>query len=399
MSGSWHTAVRREYAGLDARFELPVRPLGGARVVGLGLAAFSGLFVWSPARDLWRTLRSWAETGSLGEQGGLGLFHIPFVLVGVIPLVLGLLVLFGRCRVEWKEGRLRSAEVLGPFWWTRRLPRQPLRRLAVVAAPSGEGQAPPRGLRGLAGLFAEYEGGARKIVALAYPRDWLLALARELEALAGARGLVGAPVEVELVERWTPEDEAETDVSEQPGDSQVRLEEWSSGLRLTVPPAGLWRGSKGLFFFALVWCAFMTVFTVGVAVGSFDGEGPAWVPVVFISVFWAFGLGLLAVAVNMGRRTAVITVEGGRLLVEVRGLFGGTRREWDAGELLAVRADSGFEVNDRPVLELQVHPAEGKRWGMLAGRDDDELRWMATRLREALGLPGRVGRHARPERR
>jgi len=44
-------------------------------------------------------------------------------------------------------------------------------------------------------------------------------------------------------------------------------------------------------------------------------------------------------------------------------------------------------VNNRPVIELQVHPRVGKKVGLLAGRDETELRWMATQLRRALKVP------------
>jgi hypothetical protein len=224
-------------------------------------------------------------------------------------------------------------------------------------------------------------------VALGYPKAWLLALAQELEALAGASGLSDSPVKVELVEHWSPGPEDAEDVTDQPAGSHVRLEEWSSGLRLTVPPAGLWRGSRGMFLIALVWCLLLAVFTAGVWTGDFEVD-PPWLPFLILAVFWAFGLGMLAVAVNMGRRTATLEVESGKLRLEARGLFGVTRREWHAGELSAVRADaSGIEVNDRPVLELQVHPLEGAKWGGLAGRDAKELRWIATHLRRALDLP------------
>jgi len=388
MNGNWHTEVRREYAGLDARFELPIRPLGGARIVGLALVGFGVFFAWSPAQGVWQTVRALLD-GAPGETDAfLGLFQVPFLLAGGIPLVLGLLVLFGRCRVEWRDGRLRSAELLGPFWWTRRLPRRPLRGLRVMAGPSGNDADGPRGLGRLAGLFAEFEGGPRRIVALGYPREWLLTLARELETLAGARGFAGAPVKVELVEQASPDEEDDADLTEQPPGSRVRLEEWSSGVRLTVPPAGLWRGSKGLFFFALVWCGFVAVFTAGAAIGGFEWDGKPWMPILVMAGFWAVGLGMLAVAVHLGRRTAVIGVEDGRLHVETRGLFGARRQDWNPGELSAVRADaSGMEVNDRPVLELQIHPVGGKKRGLLAGRDEDELRWMATTLRRALKLP------------
>ena len=56
--------------------------------------------------------------------------------------------------------------------------------------------------------------------------------------------------------------------------------------------------------------------------------------------------------------------------------------------LSAIRADaSGMEVNDVPVIELQVHPAAGRKAGFFAGRDSEELRWMATELRRALNVP------------
>ena len=43
-------------------------------------------------------------------------------------------------------------------------------------------------------------------------------------------------------------------------------------------------------------------------------------------------------------------------------------------------------VNDRPVPELQVHPRDGKKFGMLAGRDTAELEWLATVLCRSLRL-------------
>ena len=63
---------------------------------------------------------------------------------------------------------------------------------------------------------------------------------------------------------------------------------------------------------------------------------------------------------------------------------------WSRGEIAAIRADaSGMEVNDRPVIELQIHPVSGKKFGVLAGRNEEELRWMATELRRALNVPAR----------
>jgi hypothetical protein len=44
-------------------------------------------------------------------------------------------------------------------------------------------------------------------------------------------------------------------------------------------------------------------------------------------------------------------------------------------------------VNDVPIIELQIHPVSGKKAGFFAGRDEQELLWMATELRRALQLP------------
>ena len=56
--GDWHTAVRREYAGLDARFELPIRPLGRARIIGVALVGFGVFLIRSPAHDVWQMVKA-----------------------------------------------------------------------------------------------------------------------------------------------------------------------------------------------------------------------------------------------------------------------------------------------------------------------------------------------------
>jgi hypothetical protein len=101
---------------------------------------------------------------------------------------------------------------------------------------------------------------------------------------------------------------------------------------------------------------------------------------------------MIVSAVNMARRRATLQIESGSLSVTQTGLFGTKQREWRRGDIAAVRADaSGMEVNNRPVIELQIHPVTGRKTGFFAGRDTDELRWIATELRKALGVPAKVG--------
>jgi len=60
------------------------------------------------------------------------------------------------------------------------------------------------------------------------------------------------------------------------------------------------------------------------------------------------------------------------------------RRREDIADIRA--GPSGISVNERPVRERQVHPRSGKKVSLLTGRDEAELRWMATHLRRALGI-------------
>src|SRR5262249_45988138 len=155
------------------------------------------------------------------------------------------------------------------------------------------------------------------------------------------------------------------------------------GVTLLVPPAGLWRGSKGLFLFSLIWCGFMAVFDGLLLAFAEKREfvGPV-VMVLFSLLFWAIRVGMLLGAVQMARGGAVLGVVGDGLLILQTGPFGTKRHEWNRDALADVRTGpSGMAVDHVPVLELQVHPRQGKPVGLLGGRDDAELQWLATLLR------------------
>jgi hypothetical protein len=155
----------------------------------------------------------------------------------------------------------------------------------------------------------------------------------------------------------------------------------------------LWKGSSGLFVFSLVWNGFMTLFTsfVGLALwqGKVNGlDGADWVFVVFLVVFWLVGILMLLGALNMGRRQAALAVAGGQLLVIQTGLFGKKQQEWAAGDVKDITAGpSGMEMNEVPILELQIRDQSGKKLGLLAGRSDAELRWLAWELTQATTGP------------
>lgn len=336
---------------------------------------------------VWEAIQKWHQENPNDTKLLFNLFEIPFALAAFIPIGIGLLVLFGRCRVEWKEDKLRAAEVIGPFWWSRRMPQKPIRKLAVGAASSDDGHSPPKQLERFSALSIEFEDGSKKLLAIGYPKDWLLEVANELKTYIGTNTFSAGAKPVEVVDQLPLDENAEA-MMQQPPASQVQVEELLNGIRLTVPPAGLWHGSKGMFVFALIWCAFITFFTVMMFKSGPNGD--YLIPLIIMALFWVVGIGMLAVAINLGKRTAVLTAEGGRLRIETKSLFGVKQKEWSPSEIAAIRADnSGMEVNDRPVLNLQIHPRIGKKTGFLTGRDEAELRWIATRLRHALNVPAR----------
>ncbi len=243
-------------------------------------------------------------------------------------------------------------------------------------------------LANLGALTAEFEEGKPRLVVLGYPRDWLQALAEDLSTRLGASVSTAAAPKVERVDgQANPPQFA--DVTEKPATSQVRTEPRPNGLLLVVPPAGLRKGSKGLFAFAIIWCLFMAVFTgLMVFANGNKSKGPPWFIWIFVGGFWLIGVSLLAGAINMGRRRAMLLVEDGELRVAQDDLFGAKRRTWCREEIAAIRADaSGMAVNHVPIIELQIHPVSGRKAGFFAGRDERELRWMATELRRALQLP------------
>jgi len=142
-----------------------------------------------------------------------------------------------------------------------------------------------------------------------------------------------------------------------------------------VPPAGLRKGSKGLFGFGIVWCLIVAAITL--AIGSANAKNVRGNPVVgwtLMGVFWLVGLGLLTGAINMARRRAMLLVENGQLQVAQIGIFGAKKWDWNRENIGAIRANaSGMEINNVPVIELQIQPVNGKKVGFFAGRDQQGL--------------------------
>lgn len=384
-----------ESMGNDVSYILPVRPLGRLLWFGLVPVVFSIVWMWIPGHSLVEFLQRLVAGHHDAGEWLFVAFLLPTTLAGLLPLFMGLMVVAGRCRVDWRDQRLSVLDYAGPIRWRRRMPRKAIRKLVVKTGGARVNDRPVTGwpLAELGALQVEFDEGKPRQLIVGYPRELLQRLAADLSMHVGASTSAEAMPQVEVTDLNLDRPEF-ADVAEPPLGSRVTIQRRVNGIGIEVPPAGLWKGSKGLLFFGIFWCLFMALVT-GLSVfgtgNSFGGPSlDFWL---FIPVFWLIGLGLLAGAVNMGRRRATLSVAGGTLVVETHGVFGIKRREWHRNELSSIRADrSGMEVNKVPVIELQVHPVRGKKTGLLAGRPDEELRWMATELRRAMDLPA-----ARPQ--
>ena len=382
--------------GENVRYRLPSqRPLG-MRVAGVGMAAFGALFGGFAGFWIGLVLHLLqAADHPLTTAGKLfPLFGVPFLLAGLGMVARGLFLAAGHSEVEIARGRLRAVEAIGPLRWPRSRPLARVQQLSIGTwrrTHSHSTDATGLG-EGWQAIRASGEGLRPLWLAAGYPREWLIALAIDLQNRMSAAGVrVGPSVASPPVAVVEEGDERHTlgEPTDQPCDSGVIKEANGEVLRLTLPPRGVWRAAKSLLIFGIFWCSFMLLFSVGSGFGrKFEAGSSVWLIVAFLALFWAIGLALILVAVNMGRRRAMLLASPRELRIAQTGLFGAKRFLWRADAIKMVQVGpSGMEVNGVPVLDLRIQPVEGKAKGFFAGRDEAELRWIAAEVRRALQLP------------
>jgi hypothetical protein len=359
------------------------------------------------------------------------------------PLWYGLALLVGHTEIELRARTLFAGNRVG---WLRRGQQWPLYRLnriqvfdvlpeatsanqlraAMSVAPDNSKSAIARHLHLLTAVL---DNGQRVVLALAYPKPLLESVAQELsEQIAHARKQLSEEANAGVTRRAPPHPElalaaqrafgpppteeagaietgpaigipeliaeakearrkrAEPDVFDQPPESRAQVD-WfdDGGITFRIPPAGVWKGSAGAFPFGVLFAAVTAGFTLLFAgAGIAQGQG-VWGALGIMSLFWIASAALLVVGYVMGTRESAVAVVGDKVMVMQTGLRQAKRREWPRSEVKTARVGpSGTEVNDKPIPELQLHGAQGKLFGMLAGHDVRELQWIATLIRQAL---------------
>ena len=286
----------------------------------------------------------------------------------------------------------------------------------------------------LAVLSVKTRQGTTHAVCVGYPRDWLGALATELDHLCRvltgrasspspsafevmhalgekiqvARGGLAAFKDdpnagtcrqlgealralyekVQTVSDGTSVDAFQED-PDQPPSSKVIYQVRDNGVALLVPPGGY-----GFFFLlGCGLCAFAAVPTLASLLTGFRATDGSYWPVVIVVILWAAALAVFLPAFHNARSQVELTVVGDELEMLQSSPLRTRRCSWNRADLADVRCgDNGWvsggedDSTMTPVVQLHILPKGEKKVGLLTGRDAAEVRWIAAVLRRALHL-------------
>ena len=383
------------------RFVLPRRGVPHQVKIGLGISLFCLLAI---ATLFFFTRVFWLLPARVLIETGVARPGLAFLLAPLIPSLLiakgvraGLLIGFGHTEVEITNEELVSIDRWGFLRSRRSIRVGEVKRLIVklnVMAKSGEFETKP--WRDMKNLLAEREheniNKVRVALAMGYPPSTIDAIAAQITERTSVPAVELDPDSDSLMDLMRGEEEKpETIVGllPKPKKSNAEFRKNADGFTITLGPRGFWKGTKGFGSFALMWCGFVTIMTVffGVAIIRGNSSGTDWIFLLFLGVFWIIGGSMLFFALRSGRRRAVIDVVEGALLV-TRQSIGRPRSDmWALSDIERVEvANSGTEINNVPVKELQVFPIDGKKVGLLSERPNSELRWIASLIRSR--MPG-----------
>jgi len=403
--------IQRVADGATVRYVLPVRQLGPARLLGfLPLAfglAFGGFALF------------WMLTAA-GINGLIGAFHparllfaafgLPFLWGGFTIVRYGLLILLpSQARITVTRRHIVARDSAGIVWWTRRVRRDRVESLYVsgasdVASLTGTRPSPlasfARGYTGM--LLIMRTGGKRVPAVVAYPQPWLpplaTALSGDLEIIDPAATLQVNPTPTRrappVIEDHDPRDAETTEVPPQPADSKIQMVQTADTLTVVIPPAGIRGSLRGVMAFAIVWLAFCT-FMTGMAIVSLirpdlvkaEAGSNLWFGLLFMIPFWAVGVGVLLGAIHASRRRAVLLVTPESVVFTQTGPLGRKEKQWPRAQVLTVATGpSNVEVNDQSVPQLQLTFRTLQPYGLLNGRSQPELDWLAALLRHTCNV-------------
>jgi len=166
----------------------------------------------------------------------------------------------------------------------------------------------------------------------------------------------------------------------EPDGKRAHVEYNDHGLVMTIPPSGMRRHHHAILPFGAVFFLAGAFFGVMLYLkGEEEGIPQAFMflPATFVVV----GFFLMVWPLAMARRSSVFEIVGDELIVRRKGGFFGVKDKIQDIEV----ADSTVCVNNRNLRELSIRVGYMGR-GMLTGRDEVELQWVAAKLRDGMGM-------------
>lgn len=179
---------------------------------------------------------------------------------------------------------------------------------------------------------------------------------------------------------------------EQPAGTIITMEQIENATIYRVPPVGIMKVGTFLWF-SIIWIVISTVVFSGFIYATLEGNNndvPLWIPILLGLIFISIGVGLFVGAINVGRRSSIFGVANGLLWIERISIFGKKTMQFEKENIRSIAiGPSGTEVNDVPVMELQIK-AIGETVGMLSQFSESEIEWLADSLRRRLDVDSNI---------
>ncbi|HVT79931.1 MAG TPA: hypothetical protein VHM90_04685, partial [Phycisphaerae bacterium] len=316
------------------------------------------------------------------------LFGLPFLAVGLFPIALGILFFFpSHAEVSLTVTEVISLERLGPV---------PIRQRRLIAqiqkmriGPSFEKSLSPANF----GIFVVLGDTARELrLAQRYPLGLINALAaailQELPAHGNATVVLENPAPA--APSAAPEVRPPEPALPQPAASKIACVATPESITLVVPRTGFRGAARFFLVFSLFWNVLSVPFFVGVLLQFLHEPSLENLGIVgFLLIFVTIGTAFFLASIQTAFRKAVILATRDALIFTQTGPLRTSELQWSPAELAAIRCtDSNTAVNGQPLKQLSISTAGAspRVHGLFVGREEEELRWLASILNEFYGL-------------
>lgn len=378
------------------RFDLPPRQNGILRFVGLVPMGFGCLF--GGFAIVWTIMASGILEGPINWIRLLfGLWGVPFIIVGVTIIFSGLKILFpGQTTIELRQDELRITETSGLIRRTKRRSTAHLSEITVeqarISSNSKRGSIEAITAGGNSAINLHFSDGKPLKFAAGYDSTLLIPLAHTLaeqlnvptpaDTLRVETAAKPAVSVTQVVHEALAESPSPITQTHQPASSRIQLVESPDALVFMLPRLGFLSRAAFLLFFAIFWLGISCTVTGGFAIGLIIKQEWAMIfPVLFGSVFILIGIAILVGYVHLATATAVLVASPTGITFTQQSRIRKSEWQLNRPDITDFRVGpSGTEINNKPVLELQISTND-KHKGLLGGRDESELHWLATRLR------------------